>query len=376
MSYKVSGSNNRVFDGKLRNGTHKRISTGTPDKALANQMQSMWDTLVRRHRAWDILERIVAKSLTIGTLYDLWVETKHDVEAIRRKLEEDVDLGQYVDTWYNLYCRSVKEDSADHAKVHVRWIFPENEPKPKSTVTAAWLTSKLSTYGAPEKVKRNTRRKVHSSWSTYFAYLVRTGVLETNPMDKVDRPTTERSAIEFYELADVDRIVKHSADPALRALYALMYGSGIEISVAINLRPVDFDTTRKEVRAAGTKAHTRDRVVRIADWAWPTVQAHIKTFLPHVKVWGQFDRHVPSKAHLEIVKALELPQYPLYNCRHHWAARQLRAGTPLAIVQNQLGHASPMLTLSLYGRFIPSTNDRAYWEAKATEMDKLQQRTA
>jgi hypothetical protein len=37
------------------------------------------------------------------------------------------------------------------------------------------------------------------------------------------------------------------------------------------------DVTRREVHARGTKAHTRDRVVRVADWAgriWSNISRH------------------------------------------------------------------------------------------------------
>ncbi len=64
-----------------------------------------------------------------------------------------------------------------------------------------------------------------------------------------------------------------------------------------------------------------------------------------------------------MVRKLGLREYPLYNARHFWAATMLREGAPIGLVQQQLGHASPMLTLSVYGRFIPSDADHDRWEA-------------
>jgi integrase len=46
-------------------------------------------------------------------------------------------------------------------------------------------------------------------------------------------------------------------------------------------------------------------------------------------------------------------RHPLHCARDHWAVRAARAGTPVAIIQAQLGHGSPMLTLTKYGRFLP-----------------------
>ena len=87
----------------------------------------------------------------------------------------------------------------------------------------------------------------------------------------VARPAEEASPIRYYELDAVERIV--GAQPTLqrRALLAFQYGAAVEVSVTLGLTRGDFDPARREVRAAGTKAITRDRLVRVADWAWPVV---------------------------------------------------------------------------------------------------------
>jgi integrase len=67
------------------------------------------------------------------------------------------------------------------------------------------------------------------------------------------------------------------------------------------------------------------------------------------------------------LKALGLPHMKLHNARHHWAVTRLRAGVPVAVVQQQLGHSTPVLTLRTYGAFIPTGQDRAKWEAQTTQ---------
>jgi integrase len=189
-------------------------------------------------------------------------------------------------------------------------------------------------------------------------------------MDRVKRPKAVKPPIMFYELDAVERIV--GAQPTLerRALMALMYGTGIEVSTALQLTRSDIDPVKREIRAAGTKAHTRDRVCRVSDWAWPIVWQYVQPMHPQAKLWPSYNRWTVSDWHRDTVADLELPAIPLKNSRHHWAVRSLRAGTPVGVVQDQLGHGSPMLTLSLYGRFRPSTEDREKWEAAATETEK------
>jgi hypothetical protein len=49
---------------------------------------------------------------------------------------------------------------------------------------------------------------------------------------------------------------------------------------------------------------------------------------------------------------------------------QLGRGTPIAVIQAQLGHGLPMLTRTKYVRFLPSASDRAMWEAEATKYEQ------
>jgi len=70
-----------------------------------------------------------------------------------------------------------------------------------------------------------------------------------------------------------------------------------------------------------------------------------------------------SDWHRETVKELRLPVYPLKNARHHWAVLRLRAGVPIHVVQNQLGHSTAKLTLDTYGRWLPRSEDRARAES-------------
>jgi integrase len=230
------------------------------------------------------------------------------------------------------------------------------------------LTAALYAYpGQP-----GTIRKVHSDWSGFFAYCTDVrGLFERNPMERVARPKVKRPIPKFYQLDTVERIVGWQPTEERRALFALLYGTGMEISVALTLTRADLDGNRKEIRSAGTKAHTRDRMARIADWAWPTVWGYASAVFPSTLLFaGVPSRYTASDWHREAVKALALtPAYPMKNARHHWAVRMLRSGTPVAVVQRQLGHSTAKLTLDTYGQFIPSGADRDHWEQAATDYD-------
>jgi integrase len=174
----------------------------------------------------------------------------------------------------------------------------------------------------------------------------------------------------------VERIIAYQPTLERRALFALIYGTGIEVSVALALTRSDIWEGAKEIRAAGTKAHSRDRVCRVADWAWDAVWGHSRAVFPGASLWpAVWNRWTVSDWHRETTQGLNLAQrFPLHCARDHWAVRAARAGTPTAVIQAQLGHGSPMLTLMRYGRFLPSASDRARWEQEAGKYEEARRK--
>lgn len=384
-TYQRAGRKTRYFMAHTETG-RKQLSTGTANKKMASAIAATWYELAQEHRAWELLSMVLSGAVTIGRLYDAWIASGRNVIETRRLLA-DADVTAIVEEWIAIHRRGVKRDSADHALVHVRHFFTGGTPVLASAVTTEWLVRRLGAYAG----KRNTIRKVHSSVSGSLDYCTTVkGLFAANPMLRVSRPKVEPSPIRFYDTDVVERIVAAQPTVERRALLALLYGTGIEVSVALALTRSDMDVPTKQIRAAGTKAHTRDRMCLVTEWAWPIVWEHARHVLPAASLFPtHWSRHTVSDWHrqtvgngtkdrhgLVAVHGLNLrDRHPLHCARDHYAVRALRAGTPIAVVQAQLGHGSPMLTLSKYGRFMPSAADRQHWEAAATEYDHQRRAT-
>jgi integrase len=92
--------------------------------------------------------------------------------------------------------------------------------------------------------------------------------------------------------------------------------------------------------------------------------------------WLKGTDNSPSCLHT-LFSCINLPKrFPLHCARDHWAVRAARAGTPIAVIQAQLGHGSPMLTLTKYDRFLPSATDRAKWEEEATKYEAARRQSS
>jgi integrase len=283
MSYRRGRRKTWSFQARTARGW-KQLSTGVTDRVLANRMERMWERLAGEFRAWDLLDPVLEGPQEIGALFDLWERTDHNPHEVRRLLA-DCDVEPLVAEWLAVYTRKHPDtDSPAHALAHVRALLPAGQGRNVSTVTTAWLTERLYAYpGAPA-----TLVKVHASWSVFFDHCTRVKALfAVNPMVAVEKPDVRRGPIQFYELEAAKQIVEAQPDPARRALIALLYGTGTEVSVALRLTRADVDPATKEIRAAGTKTYTRDRMARVADWAWPIFWSTPRIIFPPRASGGQ-----------------------------------------------------------------------------------------
>jgi integrase len=62
-------------------------------------------------------------------------------------------------------------------------------------------------------------------------------------------------------------------------------------------------------------------------------------------------RHVGSREFARLLKAANVRRVTFHGLRH---TAVLKAGTPVHVVSQRLGHASPMMTLTVYAHALPS----------------------
>jgi len=213
-----------------------------------------------------------------------------------------------------------------------------------------------------------TKRKYLAAVQSFTRYLLEIGELVTNPIRDVSPPPAADPRCLFLELPDVLRVIEGSAPP-YRAIFAVAYGAGLEVSAILSLVDADIDSQARQVRARGTKAWTRDRLARVADWAWPALQEHLASVLPGERVFRGLDRWQVSELHRERLRALGLEGFRLHDARHHWAVRMARAGAPFELIARQLGHRDVAMVAKVYGRFKPDTEERDRWERIASDRD-------
>lgn len=344
-------------------------STKTKHKPTAQRMADMVDALgPEGARAWDVLAAIHDGRFTLPELYDRWVACGKDVAALRRALEQ-IDLEPMVETF--LEAATCSEDTKAHYRSLLRRFFPESQPFDAT----AFTVGRVQRFVDELKVKPGTKRKAGAALRAFANWLVRRGILTSNPVREIRLPSAAAPRTLFLDTPDAQLLADAQPSP-YRELSAILAGSGIEVSVALRLRRRDVDARKKEIRAAGTKTHARDRVVRVADWAWPAVirvmrdkKADALLFDTIPNRWAAGDVHRLAAEKLAVQSPV-FAGYTMRDARHTYAVRQIRAGVPVEVVARQLGHANSTLVQLVYGRFIPSQDERDKWERLATAAEK------
>ena len=283
MPYKRKGVDTWTVAVPLAGGRWVKRSTGFTDKRDALRVERMIGVLGPRGRnGTDLLARVVDGRLELRDL--LAAYERNDLESLRASLS-DVDLEPLVDEWLRIAAERIAADTVQHYRHIVRTFIPPGSPFPRSRFSVDAIEPWIASYPAG----RSTRRKVHASLSQFAGFLVRRRLLPVNPLRSIQPPRAAQPRLQWRTTADMQRLANAQPEP-YRTLSALLGGTGIEVSVACGLHRRDVETERKEIRAAGTKTHARDRIVRVAEWAWPYCEAHIKGMHPNAPLFPSVDR--------------------------------------------------------------------------------------
>lgn len=361
----------KIPDGK---GEWHDRSTKTADKELVKAYQQMVDELGPRGKdALSILDTLLTREHTVPELYKLWISSRRNVRRLKTKLH-DVNISITLELWEKwLLSRSsgISADTAAHYIRHVRAGIPKGKPFLRSKFTSENIQTMLDKMSdsAPATV-----RKAGAAFSSAANFLRKRGVIKAKVMNEVDLPAPGDPRELWLETADALRLAEKQDEP-YRTLSALMAGSGVDLSAALHMRRRDVDVKNHEIQAPGTKNYNRNRFVRVADWAWPFLEARLKGLLPDARIfheipnrWVAGDRHRSAIA--ELVKEFPIYRgYWLRDSRHTYAVRAAKAGTPFELIAKQLGHKDASMVIKVYGKYAPRQDERAKWERIAAAQD-------
>ncbi len=362
--YQKGGSGPYYVRVRALDGRRRTLSAGTDHARTAKAVGAWVADLRRRHDPHNLLGAILDGEISLAEAHQRGEAGARSELARRREAGKDIDTATHLAGWLD-WCRK-RGRAAATADTYARQVRRILGPTPwrRSTWTPPTVAARLDAL----PYSGSTINRHRAALSSFARYLVRVGVLETNPVREVDGAAENPARIVWYPMADAERLI--AALPALAQGYeALMCGAGLSTQEVQRLRVRDVDLGRREVRCHGSKTPHRNRVSRILDhfaWTVPYVAQAVRGKLPNALVWPGYHRGTAGRHHRATVAALGLPASTLHDWRHTHAVLSLKAGESLSVVAAQLGLGGPALVARVYGKHVPDIRDYRTFTEGAT----------
>lgn len=271
-------------------------------------------------------------------------------ENAKRYLQE---FKLYIEVERNFSKHTVTAYSADILSFLV-WLKDRNiEDVTYNTIREYLLYIQQFNYS-----KTTTARKI-ASLRTFYRFLYRERVIETNPAIGIHSPKRGKSLPEFLTEEEIDKIlnkinIDSPAGYRNRTILELLYATGMRISELSSLNFENLNLDENEIKVFGKGA--KERIVLVSERAKKFLETYIKTvryLIFNSNSQNQDDpvfinktgyRLQPQSVRLaikEVVDKIELPKHVTPHVfRHSFATKLLENGADLRIVQELLGHSS------------------------------------
>ena len=219
-----------------------------------------------------------------------------------------------------------------------------------------WMASLHS----DNKKKTSIARKL-ASLRTFFQFLIREGILESNPAKLVATPRIERKLPSHLSMEDAVRFIE---TPDLntdlgrrdRAILEFLYATGMRVGELVNLNMRDIDFRERLVRVTGKRK--KQRILPFADAALQALMYYLNVarpaFLNNCPPTQRDDQavflnyqgtRITSRSVGRMVdKYIKIcadinPGISPHSLRHSFATHLLDSGADLRDIQELLGHA-------------------------------------
>ncbi len=218
--------------------------------------------------------------------------------------------------------------------------------------------SGFTSYLHQQNLSPKSIQRALSAVRSFFAYLIRQGVIKTNPAAINRAPKAQRR---LPKVLDTDRAAKlfdnrpsSPDDLKARAILELFYGAGLRLSelAALNIADLDLSTGFVQVLGKGKRERRapmgRHCVAALRAW----LDAHPSVQPDHPLFTGRGHARLSTRSIQRLLKKVSVTQlgdnvlHP-HMLRHSFATHMLESSGDLRAVQELLGH-SDIATTQIY----------------------------
>ena len=202
---------------------------------------------------------------------------------------------------------------------------------------------------------KTINRKI-SSLKSFFKYLIKTGVLEQTPMNKVITPKISKRLPDFIKVEDAGKLtgsLKNTEDWKslnTKILIMLLYNTGMRLSELINLKERQIDFHKKQIKVLGKG--NKERIIPVSQEIIKIIKDYIqqkkKEFEKvddNLVVTEKGKKMYPKYPYLVVKSFLgsqlkTLEKKSPHVLRHSFATHLSNNGADLNAIKELLGHSS------------------------------------
>jgi integrase len=299
-------------------------------------------------------------------------------------------LAEYLDRWEQGWAAlqvgpKTRERYVELLRLHVRphiGALPLHKLQP---VHLAELYAKLLSTGLSARTVGHVHRCLHNA----LIVAVEWNLLARNPAAIAKPPKVQAREIEIITVEQAQKLLQCLRGRALHPIIMLALATGMRRGELLALRWCDVDLdagtaqvarsleqTKAGLRFKEPKTKHGRRSIKLSASVVAELRAHWKQQQERRLKAGQgravegdlvfpsWDGTVrsPNATTREWVRALaefRLPAISLHALRHTHASQLIAAGMDPVAISRRLGHASPTITLNVYGHLFGNSDDRA-----------------
>lgn len=342
--------------------------------------------------------------------------TRREAERAMAEIVESLDKDRYIapqkkilaefvaDEWLPLNRTQTKTSTWDSYRRNLEnHVLPILGGTPLQQITAGHLDSLYRSLLASGRrnadggLSPKTVRNIHGTLSKLFTDATDLGILASNPAAAAHPPkprTTRNGEIRFWTPDELAEFLRAVHGDHFYPLWHLASMTGMRRGEILGLRwsDLDLETQRLSVRQnlisvayeiqmTTPKSH-HARVIDLDTKTTAVLRAHrtsldaagaptLGSTLVFLKDDGEIIHpDVLSQRFERLVDRTDLRQIRLHDLRHTHATIGLRAGVPVKVMSERLGHSTPAFTLQQYAHVIPGMQaEAAEAIAKLVDLD-------
>jgi integrase len=346
--------------------------------------------------------------LTRKAAADFLTEKRAEIRRGVHVAPSRITVGQWLDQWLRTLrlAPSTKSSYAKNCRLHIRPQLGEIQLARLTGTRISALYRDLERSGRQDykegtPLSAKTVRYCHVILRASLQEAVRQGLIVSNPADRAQPPAAREARapeIHAWQAGQLCAFLRwadeHGRTDATAWRVLAFTGMRRGEALALRWRDVDMEQARLSVRRSvglvptkgqgaeyveGPTKSGRDRVVdldpqtveALRRWRLARAGLDLRLARDDALIFGDLEgRHQhPERFTRRFTRSLAiarrelgadaLPATRLHDLRHTHASLLLAVGTPVKIVSERLGHATPMITMQIYAHTMPGMGAEA-----------------